>query len=83
MAVSNVQSPSNGGTTDFDLSLKIFSGMILAEFDDMVHTMDKHRVGEMEAGADSIQFPALGDIGVSYHTPGESVLTDQDASAAD
>lgn len=70
------QSPSAGKTTNFDLSLKIFSGMILGEFNDSAVVMDKHRVLELEPGAESVQFPALGTVSTKYHAPGENIITD-------
>ena len=72
-----------GKTTAFDLSLKVWSGEILAEWDKAVKLMDKHEVRSLPAGAESVQFPAHGNVTATYHTIGDNVITDADDAAAD
>lgn len=76
MAVTSVQHPGAGGTTDFDLTLKIFSGEVMAEFDKRTVLMALHRVKDLAPGAESVQFPALGTLDTKYHVPGENILAD-------
>lgn len=59
----------NGGGTDDELFLKVFSGEVLAAFDEVNMTMDKQMVRNIKSGK-SAQFPATWKATASYHTPG-------------
>lgn len=55
------------------LFLKVFSGMVMANFDRATVTMDKHTVRTISSGK-SAAFPATGKVQASYHTPGAELL---------
>lgn len=62
--------------------LKVFSGEVLAAFDQANLFMPVTTVRSIASGKSAV-FPALGKAGVNWHTAGESVITDQDAASAD
>jgi len=64
---------NNSSGTDDDLFLKIFSGEVLAAFDEVNMAMDKHMVRNITNGK-SAQFPATWKATASYHTPGVELL---------
>lgn len=57
------------------LFLKVFSGEILAAYDEETIMDGKHLVKSIAAGK-SAQFPASGRIGAEYHVPGAEILGD-------
>ena len=65
----------DGGTNE--LFLKVFAGEVLTTFEDSNLMMPLHRVRSITSGK-SAQFPVTGVAAARYHTPGESVYTDQD-----
>ena len=65
----------DGGTNE--LFLKVFSGEVLTTFEENNLMMPLHRVRSISSGK-SAQFPVTGVAAARYHTPGESVYTDQD-----
>jgi hypothetical protein len=59
----------NGSGADDALFLKRFSGEVLAAFDEVNMSMDKHNVRNIDSGK-SAQFPATWKATASYHTAG-------------
>lgn len=55
------------------LFLKVFSGEVLTSFNANTVMNDKTRVRNISSGK-SAQFPAMGRVGASYHTPGSEIL---------
>ena len=60
-----------------ELFLKVFAGEVLTTFEENNLMMPLHRVRSISSGK-SAQFPVTGVAAARYHTPGESVYTDQD-----
>lgn len=56
------------------LFLKVFSGEVIATFEEANLMMPLHRVRTISSGK-SAQFPVTGVASAQYHTPGESLLT--------
>jgi hypothetical protein len=56
------------------LFLKVFSGEIIATFEEANVMMPLHRVRTIASGK-SAQFPVAGVASAQYHTPGESLLS--------
>lgn len=83
---STVSLHTNSGgplaSDNYDLALKIWSGEILARFDEKVQMLDLTSVKTLEPGADSEQFPAHGAVGATYHTLGDNIVTDVDDGSA-
>lgn len=63
----------NGGGADDALFLKVFGGEILAAFDEINTTQDKHNVRTISSGK-SASFPATWKVVAGYHTPGAEVV---------
>lgn len=70
-APSRVGQANNAGATDA-LFLKVFSGEVLTSFNANTVMADKTRVRNISSGK-SAQFPAIGRITASYHTPGAEI----------
>lgn len=64
------------------LFLKQWAGEVLASFEEANVMMPCHTVRTISSGK-SAQFPAIGTANARYHTPGESIIEDQDAASAD
>ena len=62
---------NNAGATDA-LFLKVFSGEVLTSFNANTVMADKTRTRNISSGK-SAQFPAIGRITASYHTPGAEI----------
>ena len=71
----------NGGDQNA-LFLKQFAGEVLATFEEACVMMPCHTVRTISSGK-SAQFPAVGTANARYHTPGESIIEDQDAGSND
>ena len=69
---SRVGQANGAGVTDA-LFLKVFSGEVLSSFNANTIMADKTRVRNISSGK-SAQFPAIGRITASYHTPGAEIL---------
>lgn len=68
------------GSTNRELSLKVFGGEVLAAFDLNTVTLDKHETKTITAGS-SAQFPKTWKATSEYHTPGTELLgTDIDTT---
>ena len=65
----------DGGTNE--LFLKVFAGEVLTTFEQNNTMLPLTRVRSIASGK-SAQFPVTGVAAARYHTPGESVYTDQD-----
>lgn len=88
MAYYGSQNPSSLGVKDGaarttsnenDLFLKVFSGEVLTTFEENNVMMPLHRVRTISSGK-SAQFPVTGVAAAKYHTPGESLFGDEQAS---
>ena len=55
------------------LFLKVFAGEVLQSFERYTVTADKHMIRSIASGK-SAQFPVLGRLSASYHTPGAEIL---------
>ena len=64
------------------LFLKVFSGEVLTTFEENNVMMPLHRVRTIQSGK-TAQFPVTGVAAAKYHTPGESLLTQEFDDAAD
>jgi hypothetical protein len=64
------------------LFLKQWAGEVLATFEEACVMMPCHTVRTINSGK-SAQFPAVGTANARYHTPGESIIEDQDAGSND
>lgn len=53
--------------------LKVFSGEVLAAFDEAVITQDKHSIRNITSGK-SASFPATWKVTAAYHTPGAEIV---------
>lgn len=71
--VSRLGQNQLAGDADF-LFLKVFSGEIIASFEEANVMMPLHRVRTISSGK-SAQFPVAGVASAQYHTPGESLLS--------
>lgn len=69
---SRIGQANSAGATDA-LFLKVFSGEVMASFNANTVMADKTRVRNIASGK-SAQFPAIGRITASYHTPGAEIL---------
>ena len=67
----NAAVPNDGNDALF---LKVFSGEIIATFEEANLMMGLHRVRTISSGK-SAQFPVAGVASAQYHTPGESLLS--------
>lgn len=65
-----------------DLFLKVFSGEVLTVFEENNAMMPLHRVRTISSGK-TAQFPVTGVADAKYHTPGESLFTQEFDDAAD
>jgi hypothetical protein len=63
------------GSAEYDLFLKVFSGEVLATFQETNLFMDKHMVRTISSGK-SAQFPVIGTASTKYAVPGESIVED-------
>lgn len=64
----------NGGTDKLALFLKVFSGEVMASFEQSTVTLDKHIIRTIASGR-SAQFPVIGRMpDAEYHTPGAEIL---------
>tara|TARA_Y100001937_G_scaffold21781_2_gene30756 strand:- start:5577 stop:6704 length:1128 start_codon:yes stop_codon:yes gene_type:complete len=70
-----------GGDPDA-LFLKVFSGEVLTTFQENNVMMPLHRVRTISSGK-TAQFPVTGVAAAKYHTPGESLFTQEFADASD
>lgn len=83
MPVPNIGRPgvkftnTSYGSDGDELFLKVFSGEIIATFEEMNLMMPLHRVRTISSGK-SAQFPVVGVASAQYHTPGESLLSTTD-----
>tara|TARA_R100000426_G_scaffold3258_3_gene5533 strand:- start:14924 stop:16060 length:1137 start_codon:yes stop_codon:yes gene_type:complete len=80
----SITSPNRFGTNAANtgagvdaLFLKVFSGEVLTTFEETNLMMGLHRVRTIASGK-TAQFPVTGVASAKYHTPGESVLNDDD-----
>jgi len=71
------QNAANTGAGVDALFLKVFSGEVLTTFEETNLMMGLHRVRTINNGK-TAQFPVTGVASAKYHTPGESVLKDDD-----
>ncbi len=69
---SRVGQANGAGATDA-LFLKVFSGEVLSAFNAKTIMADKTRVRNITSGK-SAQFPGMGRITASYHTPGAEIV---------
>lgn len=69
---SRIGQANSAGATDA-LFLKVFSGEVMSSFNANTVMADKTRVRNIASGK-SAQFPAIGRITASYHTPGAEIL---------
>lgn len=76
IAPSRLGEVNNLGGDNLALFLKVFSGMVINEFDEINKMMDKHTVKTISSGK-SAQFPVMGSAAAAYHVAGEE-LTAQD-----
>jgi len=78
MAAITFSTPTSSlvGTDNYDLSLKLFAGEIISEFEAASKMLPLTRTREMPEGGDSVQFPALGTAGTKYHASGMNILTE-------
>ena len=82
MAMVLSRSGQANGTGDQNtLFLKQFAGEVISVFEEANVMMPLHTVRTISSGK-SAQFPATGTASATYHTPGESLITDQDAADA-
>tara|TARA_R100001015_G_scaffold3089_1_gene1031 strand:+ start:16905 stop:18035 length:1131 start_codon:yes stop_codon:yes gene_type:complete len=65
-----------------DLFLKVFSGEVLTVFEENNAMMPLHRVRTIKSGK-TAQFPVTGVAEAKYHTPGESLFTQEFDDASD
>lgn len=72
---------ANAGT-DLALFLKVFGHEVLATFETKSTMLGKGMEKTITEGKSS-SFPVFGTASSRYHTPGESLLTDQDAASQD
>ncbi len=82
MVTSRLGTDANGGTSlpdggSNELFLKVFSGEVLTTFEANNTMLPLTRVRSISSGK-SAQFPVTGVAAARYHTPGESIYTDQD-----
>lgn len=62
------------GAGDVDaMFLKVYSGEIIATYDNINVMQDKHRTRNISSGK-SAQFPVIGDASAAYHTPGAEIV---------
>jgi hypothetical protein len=64
---------NKGGSDNFELFLKQFSGEVLTAFEKRNVMMPLHTVRTITSGK-SAQFPMTGRTTASYHTPGDEIL---------
>ncbi len=64
---------AKGGSDNFELFLKQFSGEVLAAFQERNVMMPLHTVRTITSGK-SAQFPMTGATTAAYHTPGNEIL---------
>ena len=81
MVVSRLGQAAGAGDSNA-LFLKQFAGEILTAFQRANVMMPLHTVRSIQSGK-SAQFPVTGTASARYHTPGESIIEDADAAAAD
>ncbi len=62
-----------GGSDNFELFLKTFSGEVLAAFEERNVMMPLHTVRTITSGK-SAQFPLTGTATAGYHAPGDEIL---------
>lgn len=62
----------NGGVDKDALFLKVFSGEVMAEFEQATAALDKHIIRTITSGK-SASFPILGKTTAAYHTPGTEI----------
>jgi hypothetical protein len=84
----SISSPNRFGTNAANtgagvdaLFLKVFSGEVLTTFEETNLMMGLHRVRTIASGK-TAQFPVTGVASAKYHTPGESVLNDDDGAGS-
>ena len=83
MAMVLSRSGQANGTGDQNtLFLKQFAGEIITVFEEANVMMPVHQVRTISQGK-SASFPAVGTATAAYHTPGESIIEDQDAGSSD
>ena len=75
------QNAANTGAGVDALFLKVFSGEVLTTFEETNLMMGLHRVRTIANGK-TAQFPVTGVASAKYHTPGESVLNDDDGAGS-
>ena len=73
------QTQATGDTQE--LFLKVFAGEVLSTFQEANKFMPLHMTRTISSGK-SAQFPVIGTAAAHWHTPGESVITDNDAGNA-
>jgi len=82
MAMVTSRSGQENGTGDQNaLFLKKFAGEVLSVFEENNVMMPLHTVRTIESGK-SAQFPAIKTASATYHTPGNSLITDTDADSS-
>ena len=64
---------NQGGSDNFELFLKTFSGEVLAAFEERNVMMPLHTVRTITSGK-SAQFPLTGTATAGYHAPGDEIL---------
>lgn len=70
---------ANTGAGVDELFLKVFSGEVLTTFEETNLMMGLHRVRTIASGK-TAQFPVTGVASAKYHTPGESILNDDNGA---
>jgi len=68
--------------TDNAMFLKVFAGEVATAFSEKNLMLPLTRTRTISSGR-SAQFPLTGKAAAKYHTPGESLITDQDAGSTD
>ncbi len=70
--------PNTGGNpaAEYALSLKVWSGEMLAEYDKKITILDKVMNKTLPPGAESVQFQVFGNLTADYHTFGDNVIED-------
>tara|TARA_R100001594_G_scaffold148423_2_gene203600 strand:+ start:2458 stop:3495 length:1038 start_codon:yes stop_codon:yes gene_type:complete len=63
---------AQGGSDNFELFLKTFSGEVLAAFEERNVMMPLHTVRTIQSGK-SASFPLTGTASAAYHTPGNEI----------
>ena len=80
MSVSRLGENTNTATDSNELFLKVFAGEVLSTFQEANKFMPLIMSRTISSGK-SATFPVIGTAAARWHSPGESVITDTDASS--